>query len=197
MKSLFQSKHREGAKQLIYGEHRDVVQNCDVLLYSGTNLASKVIRHFMKSRYSHVGVIAWWNDRVMVMEAVDKGVIATPLSENLKRHRGGVDYYKCTVDMADHQRTSMIQFAQAQLGKEYNMWQVLKSGIRAVLRLSLRDKHGAFKHPAGRYFCSQYVSDIYKEGGVDLNIDLNSVRVSPGAIADSPLMEMHSVIKRS
>jgi hypothetical protein len=83
-----------------------------------------------------------------------------------------------------------------QLGKEYNLWALLKSGMRVVLGLSLKDKDGAFRHPAGRYFCSQYVSDIYKNGGVDLGIDLNSTRTSPDAIANSPLLDLQGVLKR-
>lgn len=183
------------SKALSYQEYRHQIKDGDILLYRGTSLNARIIRRFFDSPYTHAGIVAWWNDRLMVMEAVEKGVIVTPLSENLGRHHGGVDYFECKVALAEDERASMVQFAQMQLGKEYNLWTLLASGLRVVLRLSLKDKNGSYKHPAGKYFCSQYVSDIYEQAGIDLNIELNSTRTSPAAIAQSPLLRFNGVLK--
>lgn len=184
------------SKELSYQQCRQMIKNCDVLLYRGKGFYARIISHFFESPYTHAGLAVWWNHRLMVMEAVGKGVIVTPLSENLGRHDGGVDYFQCEVELADSQREEMVQFAQMQLGKEYNIWALLRSGLRVVLRLPLKDREGAFKHSAGKYFCSQYVSDIYDQAGIDLDIDLSSSRTSPDAIAKSPLLRFHGVIKR-
>ena len=184
------------SNELSYQEYRQAIKNGDVLLYRGTGLYARVIRHFFESPYTHAGVAVWWNNRLMVMEAVKKGVIVTTMSENLGRHGGGVDYFQCEVELAEHQRAKMVDFAQMQLGKEYNIWALLASGLRVVFRLPLKDKDGSFKHAAGKYFCSQYVSDIYDQAGIDLDIDLSSTRTSPDAIAKSPLLRFNGVIKR-
>ena len=181
---------------LFYNAKRNDIKNGDVLLYKGTDIFSYIIRSFFDSPYSHVGIVVWWNARLMVVEAVNKGVIATPLSENLRRYKGGVDFFQVEQELSEEKRLMMLQFAQMQLGKSFNLWALLKSGMRVVLGLSLTDKDGAFRHPAGRYFCSQFVSDIYKKGGVDLDIDLSSTRTSPDAIAKSPLLKFRGVLKR-
>lgn len=180
---------------LSYQEVRQQMKSGDVLLYRGEDIKSRFIRLFFKSPYTHAGIVAWWNNRLMVLEAVEKGVIATPLSENLGRHAGGVDYFVYTETLSDDKRATMVQFAQMQLGKDYNLWALLVSGMRVVLGLSLKDKNGDFRRAAGMYFCSQYVSDIYAQAGIDLNIDLASTRTSPDAIASSPMLKLHGRLK--
>jgi hypothetical protein len=183
------------SKILSYIEVRDQLKDGDVLLYRGQGMFATSVRLLFKSPYSHAGIVVWWGNRLMVMEAVGKGVIASPLSQNLRRTHGGVDCFQYKSALSDDKRAVMVEFAQLQLGKEYNLWVLLVSGMRALLRLSLQDKNGQFRHAAGKYFCSQYVSDIYDQAGIDLNINLDSTRTSPAAIADSPLLEFHGKLK--
>lgn len=190
---MITSKHNSNL--VSYHDHRQHIKNGDVLLYQGEGGFAWIVSRFFNSPYTHAGIVATWNDRLMVMEAVGKGVIATPLSENLARHKGGVDHFQCTMELPAAKRTRMVQFAQMQLGKEYNLWALLKSGMRVVFQLSLKAKSGEFKHPAGKYFCSQYVSEIYEKAGIDLNIDLKSTRTAPSAIADSPLLKRQCTLK--
>lgn len=182
-------------KILSYGEYRSLIKNGDVLLYRGTGLTSNLIQKISGSPYSHVGIAAWWNDRLMVLEAVGKGVVASTLSDNLQRYHGGVDYFWCKENIAEDKRITMVQFAQAQLGKEYNRLQVLVSGISAALGLSLKDEEGRFKHAAGKYFCSEYVADIYHQANLDLAMDMKSKKTSPDAIAQSPMLKLKGILK--
>ena len=69
---------------------RDTINNADVLMYKGTTLISRIIRKLTKSEYSHAGIVAWWNERLMVLEAVGKGVIVTPISSNISHYKGEV-----------------------------------------------------------------------------------------------------------
>lgn len=184
------------ADVLHYDTYRTLIKNGDVLLYRGTGWSSWVIQKVTGSPYSHAGVAAWWNTRLMVLEAVGKGVVASPLSENLKRYHGGVDYYWCATPIADPQRMQMLDFAQMQLGKEYNLLQVIMSGLRTFFRVKIKNSKGRFKHAAGKYFCSQYVSDVYRQAQVDLGIDLSSDRVTPDAIARSPALTLKGILKR-
>ena len=182
-------------KVLSYDTYRSMIKNGDVLLYSGTDPVSKLIQSISDSEYSHAGIAVWWNDRLMVLEAQTKGVVASRLSDNLKKYNGGVDYYWCKKDITDDKRTQMVAFAQEQLGKEYNYIKVAASGLRAALGLSMKNQDGSFKHPAGKYFCSQFVSEIYHMAGMDLAINLSSDRTSPQAIADSPLLVQKGILK--
>lgn len=183
------------AEVLSYETYRELIKNGDVLLYRGTGWMSWLIQKVTRSPYSHAGVAAWWNTRLMVLEAVGKGVVASPLSENLKRYHGRVDYFWCATAIADPQRTQMLDFAQMQLGKEYNLMQVIMNGVRTLLGVRIKNRKGRFKHAAGTYFCSQYVSDVYCQANVDLGIDLSSDRVTPESIAKSPALVLKGILK--
>lgn len=182
-------------KILSYEQYRSLIKNGDVLLYRGTGITSWLIQKISRSAYSHVGIAAWWNDRLMVLEAVGKGVRACAMSENLRRYHGSVDYFWCRETITDEDRMKMLEFAQLQLGKEYNFLEVGWSGFCAALGLPVKNRDGSLKHPAGKFFCSQYVSDIFRAGGVDLAIQFSSDRTPPGAIAESPLLKFKGVLK--
>ncbi len=178
-----------------YAQYRALIKNGDVFLYRGTGLVSWLIQKITSSPYSHVGIAAWWNTRLMVLEAVGKGVVASPLSENLKRYHGRVDYYWCKTPITDMDRLRMLDFAQMQLGKKYNLMEVVWMGVRVLLRLKLKDKDGDLKHAAGQYFCSEYVARTFRQVGVDLAIDLSGDRVAPDAIARSPALQLKGILK--
>lgn len=184
-------------KILSYDEYRHLIKNGDVLLYRGTGVTSWLIQKISGSPYSHVGVAAWWNNRLMVLEAVGKGVVASVLSENLARYHGGVDYFWCKQEIPEADRLKMLDFAQLQLGKEYNFFEVAWSGLGASLRIPAKREDGTLKHAAGKFFCSQYVSDIFRVAVVDLAINLSSDRTPPGAIAESPLLKFKGMLKRA
>ena len=75
-----------------YQDLRTEIKTCDILLYQGKNWFSRAIRWVIGSPYSHAGIVVWWNDRLMVIEAVGKGVVVTPLSQNLSHYKGPVPY---------------------------------------------------------------------------------------------------------
>jgi hypothetical protein len=187
----------DSQKILSYEACRALIKNGDVLLYRGTGITSRLIKTISRSEYSHVGIAAWWNNRLMVLEAVGKGVVASALSENLRRYHGSVEYFWCRERITDEDRLDMLDFAQLQLGKEYNFLEVGWSGFCAALGVPVRNSDGSLKHAAGKYFCSQYVSDIFRAAGVGLAIDFSSARTPPGAIAQSPLLKFKGVLKRT
>lgn len=63
---------------LRYRDVRSAINDGDVLMYLGRNLPSRLIQWATRSRYSHAGLAAWWNGRLMVLETVGKGVVVTP-----------------------------------------------------------------------------------------------------------------------
>lgn len=112
-----QNPGRGNKHNLEYSKVRQDFKNGDVVLYKGTSFVSKLIRKFTKSEYSHSGIVSWWNDRVMVMEAVGKGVVVTPLSRNVRKYHGDVDWYSCKNEVLDADRLRLVAFAQLGLGR--------------------------------------------------------------------------------
>lgn len=173
-----------------YNEIRNDIKDCDILLYKGTHWLSKVIRWATKSPYSHAGVVVWWNNRLMVLEAIGKGVIVTPLSQNLRHYKGEVHLYVLKTGTNKNVKTStrneMLRFAQHELGKEYARWKMILFGIKILLSKDL-DKKDELKR-ANKLYCSQYVAQIYNSGGFDLKKDKADRFMSPKDVAESPLL---------
>ena len=64
----------------------------------GDLFASRIIRWATGSPYSHAGLAVWWNERLMVLEAVGKGVVVTPLSANVRGYHGDVEWFTSVDD---------------------------------------------------------------------------------------------------
>ncbi len=185
----------QAARDLNYDDFRISIRNGDVLMYRGRSLPSRVIQWVTHSRYSHAGLAAWWNDRLMVMEAVGKGVVVTPLSTNVRAYHGRVELFTCVEEIPDADRQRMIQFAQQELGKEYARWKAIGLGLRILFRKNLEQRDELRRER--RLFCSHYVAEVYNAVGKDLKKGVSDRFMSPQDIADSPLLKRLGVLRKS
>jgi hypothetical protein len=183
-------------KNIFYNEFRSQFKDADILMFRGTDLTSKLIKWRTKSVYSHTGIVAWWNKRLMVLEAVGKGVEARPISYALQHYNGSFDYYRPRADLniTAERRTAMTVFAQEQLGKTYDTWQIVKFFFRLLFNLKMTKKDG--EKPPSKFFCSQYVSAVYKKGGFDLEIEFSDKFTTPSQISNSKLLEFVGTVKQ-
>jgi hypothetical protein len=181
---------------LSYEDIRSQIKNADILLYRGTDTVSRGIRWLSRSQYSHAGLVVWWNDRLMVLEAVGNGVVAMPLSMNLKKHHGGIDYFRAKENIPEEVRLKMVIFAQEQLGKQYAFSQMAVFGFKLLLRMSMSPKEKRANGASGQYFCSQYVSDTYLKQGYDLAIQYGNRYTSPDALAKSEKLVLTGVLRK-
>jgi len=176
-----------------YFEIRNEFKNGDILLYKGRTWISKAIQWFTGSEYSHAGIVAWWNDRLMVLESVDKGVVVTPMSNNIKKYWGDVEWFQSIEEISDEQRLKMLEYAQEELGKEYNQFQILIIGFKILLGQNV--KHSDKLRKSKKLFCSHYVSSVYNYIGMDLKEKLSDDFTSPDDIAKSPKLVKKAVLK--
>ena len=176
-----------------YLECRSQMRNGDVLLFKGNSWLSKIIKWKTKSAYSHAGLVAWWGDRLMVLEAVGSGVLATPISYNLQKYSGGIDYYRCTIELSDPLRQNMLSFAQQQLGKEYSFRRLVGFFFKLILNKPLERCESA-KVPS-TFFCSEYVAEVYEHAGCDLVLERSSQYTSPDKLAGSDKLEFVGTLK--
>ena len=174
-------------KSVCYEQYRAQMRDIDILLFKGNGWVSKIIKWKTQSAYSHAGLIAWWGERLMVLEAVGSGVRATPISYNLNKYEGGIDYYRCTEDISESTRKSMLAFAQKQLGKEYDFKRLIGFFIKLMLNKPLQQRESV-KVPS-TFFCSEYVAEIYEQVGCDLVPERSSQYTSPDKIACSESLE--------
>ena len=178
---------------LVYEKYRATIKDGDVLLYEGKGMLSWIIKKFSRSKYSHSGIAAWWNDRLMVMEAIRKGVVVTTLSRNVSRYHGNVDWYTSKINISEKVRNKMIKFAQKELGKEYNFLELLIIGIKIIFHKVIKLKN--FKDE--RLICSQFVSDVYHSIGIEIKETVAPPFVTPADIAESKVLKFKGVLKIS
>ena len=79
-----------GLEKLKYDEIRKQIKDGDIFLYKGKGLLrsgfiATLVQVVTRSPYSHAGMAVWWNQRLMVIEAIGNGVIVNPLSLSLER----------------------------------------------------------------------------------------------------------------
>jgi hypothetical protein len=177
----------------MYSEARGDIKNADVLLYKGKGIISMLIRLITRSPYSHAGLAVQWYDRLMVMEAVGKGVIVTPLSKNVAHYEGGVEWYQYKEEITASDRQKMVSFAQQQLGKKFARWKMVVAAFYRIFHwdIDTRDKLYRTK----RLFCSYYISQVYNSIGKDLKEHKSDRFMSPSDIANSPYLKKMAILK--
>jgi hypothetical protein len=168
--------------------------NGDVLMYRGKSLISRLIRRFTRSKYSHAGLAVWWNQRLMVMEAVGRGVIVTSLSANVAHYDGRVEWFTSTQEIPEADRTRLVQFAQQELGKDYDSWKLILFGLFILLgkNVETRDK----LRREQKLFCSYYVAQAYNSIGRDLKKNLSDRFMTPDDIASSMMLKRVAVLRK-
>jgi hypothetical protein len=181
------------SKILRYDEVRGQIRNGDVFMYKGKAIFSSIIRWVTGSPYSHAGMAAWWNERLMVMEAKGNGVVASPFSRSVGHCKGGVEWLTCVKEISDEDRLRMVVFAQEELGKSYGRWKAILLGIKTLFERDLdrRDRLRA----ENKLFCSEYVARIYNSIGLDLKKQRSDRFMKPVDIANSPLLEKRGKIR--
>jgi hypothetical protein len=180
---------------LPYEDVRSSIRDGDVLMYRGRSLPSRLIQWATGSRYSHAGLAAWWNGRLMVLEAVGKGVVVTPLSANVRRYHGDVEWFTCVEYVPASDRNRMIEFAQQELGKEYARWKAIKLGLRILFQKGEKQRDELRR--ARQLFCSQYVAEVYNSVGKDLKRGASDRFMSPADVASSPLLKRAGALRKS
>ncbi len=174
-----------------YSLAREFVQDGDILLFRGRRLLSYAICRLTGSRYSHAGIAAWWGPRLMVMQADTPLISAIPLSTCVRDYFGGVELW--TVD-ARFDRAKVIEAAKESLGKKFAIWAMVKV-LRRVVGLF---RKGEERDPATaptEFFCAQFVSYAYREGGLDLAKGIPDDLTEPEDIVRALHMRKVTVLK--
>lgn len=178
---------------MLYDYVRHKIKDGDVLLYQGKGLLSKAIKLLTKSKYSHAGIAVWWNERLMVLEAVSKGVILTPLSKNVSHYKGDVHWYTSVQHIPQTKRFKMVQYAQQELGKEYSKWKLIVFGYKLIFGKD-RDKKDEFRN-AHSLVCSHYTAQIYNYAGMDLAEGISDSFTLPEDISKSERLVYKALLK--
>jgi hypothetical protein len=165
-----------------YAGIRGGIRDGDILLFRGKSWLSRMICRVTRSPYSHAAIVTWWNDRLMVLEAVGKGVVVSRMSIVVNQYSGKIDLWTTDMGLA---RAEVIRAAQRLLGKRYSPYKLIRNLARLVLGRPRHDEADP-EAPPEDFVCSEFVSRVWRAGGIDLVQDSPDVYTKPSDIAKSP-----------
>jgi hypothetical protein len=165
-----------------YGGIRRAIRDGDILLFRGKSWISRVIRRVTRSPYSHAAIVAWWGDRLMVLEAVGKGIVVSRMSIVVNQYSGKVELWTTDEDLA---RPEVIRTAQRLLGKRYSLYKLIRN-LRRMLFGRPPHEEADPEAPPDDFVCSEFVSRVWRAGGIDLVADAPDLYTKPSDIAKSP-----------
>jgi hypothetical protein len=165
-----------------YPAIRDEIQDGDILLFRGKSWHSRLICWFTGSPYSHSAILGWWNGRLMVLEAVPTGVVTSRMSLVVSKYSGKVELWTTDEHLS---RFEVIRTAQLLLGKRYSKFKLFRNLKRLVFGRG-RDEPIDPEAAPEDFVCSEFVSRVWRAGGIDLVKDTPDVYTKPCDIAKSP-----------
>jgi hypothetical protein len=171
---------------LTYDDVRDDLRDGDVLLASGGEVLSHVVKRLTRGAYSHCGVVSTWNGRRLLLHAdVSTGVRATRISVALQRYPRGLDWFRVRDDArARLDVDRMMREAQAHLGHSYSLREVVQAGAHVLLGAAAPAPAAA----PGPLHCSSFVARCFRAGGLPI-ADVADSLVSPDRVARAEELE--------
>lgn len=171
---------------LDYPEIRNQIQDGDILLFRGKSWLSRLICRLTGSPYSHSGIVGWWSGRLMVFEAGPTGVVASRMSLVVSKYSGKVELWTTDDNLA---RFEVIRAAQRLLGKRYSKFKLLRDLQRRWFgrsRPESKPKSSDPEAPPEDFVCSEFVSRMWRAGGIELAKQSPDLYPGPRDIAKSP-----------
>jgi len=195
-----------GPSRQEYQDVRDLIKTGDVFLYKGRTFPAPIVgqislatRWFTDSPYTHAGMAIRWHDRVMVIESIGRGVIVNPCSLSFARHKSDVDWFTYKgeggKEMPDDTRKALIIHAVEHLGKRFAFWQAFLALMKIKLRVPLKSLDKYEKET--RFFCSQFVANVYNGVNLDLKKDTSDDDMTPKDLAESPRLQKIDCVYKS
>lgn len=180
---------------------RDQIKNGDFLFCSGNGPMSELIKKATNSPYSHVALLMWFHDRLMVLESVETiGVHMVPLSSYVQNYNNTNKPYNGDVFIGRHnilsdllvspntEKTTTLRIMQRALdllGKKYGTKDLAKIALRLTTGIGRREDDD-------EYICSEYVAECLRPVGISFT-NIGGFTV-PKQIAEDPMVDIWSRI---
>lgn len=172
-------RHEFPENKVEYEAIRNQIRDGDLVLFGGSGMLSKWIEMESKGPFSHAGICAWWDGRLMLLQAEIAGLQAVPLSAFVARYEGRTDWWALQDDARAGTTVSRVLWeAKSTLGRPYSFWKLAEVASHVMLHTRLPK---AEKDP-GAMFCSEFVAHCFRTGGLPIcgHTDVNT---SPTDIA--------------
>ena len=167
---------------------RPKIRDGDLLMFRrGRGLIGRAIATAGRSEYTHVGMAAWWNGRLMCLETLQgRGGRAVLLSNLVERSPGRIDVYAANATRRRFDRRAAVEAMIEITDRRYGWWSLWLVALLhlPVVRFFVRpdtddETNGSLP------FCSQAVARACRAGGVDPVPRLADRLTEPGDLARS------------
>lgn len=167
---------------IAYQDLRDRIHNGDLLFCGGNFAFSKTIRYLSGcSKVSHVGIVYWWNDRLMLLESVETdGVRIVPVSQYVNDYENSGKPYNGRLYLARDWRLYQQPRNDAEMARSMHNPKVekllgdaatmlnKKFSFKDVLVFFLQGNTGRFEYVENdEFLCSEFVAKCYAGVGID------------------------------
>jgi len=173
---------------LSYGLARSKIRDGDLLLARPRRgLFGRLIAKAGRSGYSHAGMAAWWNGRLMCLETIQgRGGRAVLLSNLVEARPGRIGVYAAAASGEPFDRQAAVEAMIEITGRRYGWQSLLCTALihLPVVRLLVHpDTDDAAN--GSLPVCSQAVARACRAGGVDPVPNLADRLTEPGDLARS------------
>lgn len=182
--------------RISYEKAKKEIKMGDLLFCSGNYLVSELIKKASDSIFSHVALLFYWNEHILVLESVeDDGVRVIPLSHYLYNYENSKRKYIGEIYVARHKEIDnldkekirrMFNTAVNLLNRNYDKVEIAK----IVARIGL----GIGRHKDNdEYICSEFVDECFKQLEIEFQRDSMGFIVPEHIAADiniEPLFEI-------
>ncbi len=179
-----------GINQKTYEQAKNNIKTGDILFCSGRYLVSELIKKISNSLFSHVALLIYWNEHVLVLESVeDDGIRVVPLSHYLYNYENSKEKYNGEMYIARHEVVGSPDFNKEKiktmcgkaidlLNRNYDKDEIAK----IIARIGL----GIGRHIDDyEYMCSEFVDECFKQMEIELSRDPKGF-IFPEHIAADP-----------
>ena len=167
---------------------RSKIRDGDLLLFRPRRgVLGRLIAKAGRSDYSHAGMAAWWNGRLMCLDTVQgHGGRAVLLSNLVQRYPGQIDVYSAGANGQPFDRQAAVEAMIEITGQPYGWLSLVWVAFvhLAVVRLFVRPNTDDAAN-GSLPFCSQAVARAVRAGGVDPVPRLADRLTEPGDLARS------------
>jgi hypothetical protein len=132
------------------------------------NLFSSIIKYVDNTPYSHVYCKFRSNslDRDFVYHAARSFVHFYSMENFAKKN---ITFYEFEICITQDQKTKLMQMCIDKAGLQYGLWSVIGIGLVKFLKNFKINTSNPFKDGSKTYFCSELVSSLLQELGLDTN----------------------------
>jgi hypothetical protein len=178
-----------------YRDVREKIELGDLLLYRGDSFVSHLIGDLTRGAYSHCGMAIWWKTdytapRLMVFEAVWPVVAVRPASLSVDHYAGLVDWWSLGPDHRENLAPDRVfETALEKIGQPFSV-----GGLFRYLFWRIIGAKRMAERKSSEYFCSQYVSECFREGNLDPVRSKPDTFTCPVELAKSGIWEYRATI---